>query len=103
MYTIIQIDAIQANTGTIIRDFSHIPAGLFSPSDVQNMILEVMKMQEFHHPHVMSLIGVCLDAGVDVSIVLPYMGNGSLLDYLKKERDSLELDDDSEVDQVGLM
>ena len=59
-------------------------------------------MQEFHHPHVMSLIGVCLDAGAGVSIVMPYMGNGSLLDYLKKERESLELDDDSEVDQVGI-
>ena len=59
-------------------------------------------MQEFHHPHVMSLIGVCLDAGAGVSIVMPYMGNGSLLDYLKKERESLELDDDSEIDQVGI-
>ena len=59
-------------------------------------------MQDFHHPHVMSLIGVCLDAGPGVSIVMPYMGNGSLLDYLKKERGSLQLDEDSEIDQVGL-
>ena len=61
---------------------------------------EIIKMQEFHHPHVMSLIGVSLDAGAGVSIVMPYMGNGSLLDYLKKERDSLDLDDDIEIDQV---
>ena len=59
-------------------------------------------MQEFHHPHVMTLIGVCLDAGPGVSIVMPYMSNGSLLDYLKKERDLLQLDEDSEIDQVGL-
>ncbi len=57
-------------------------------------------MQDFDHPHVMSLIGVCLDAGPGVAIVMPYMANGSLLDYLKRERDNLELDDDSEVDQV---
>ena len=48
-------------------------------------------MKEFHHPHVMPLIGVCLDAGPGVSIVMPYMTNGSLLDYLKKERNNMEL------------
>ena len=64
------------------------------------MMSEIIKMQEFHHPHVMTLIGVCLDAGPGVSIVMPYMSNGSLLDYLKKERDLLQLDEDSEIDQV---
>ncbi len=75
-------------------------AGLFSLSDVQSMVCEVNKMQDFDHPHVMSLIGVCLDAGPGIAIVMPYMANGSLLDYLKKERDNLELDDDWEIDQV---
>ena len=63
---------------------------------------ELIKMQDFHHPHVMSLIGVCLGTGTGVSIAMPYMGNGSLLDYLKKKRDSLEIDDDDEIDQVGI-
>ncbi len=57
-------------------------------------------MQDFDHPHVMSLIGVCLDAGPGVAIVMPYMANGSLISYLKKERSSLELDDDCDIDQV---
>ena len=57
-------------------------------------------MQNFDHPCVMSLIGVCLDAGHGIAIVMPYMANGSLFDYLKKERDNLELDDDCEIDQV---
>ncbi len=69
-------------------------------SDVQSMVCEVNKMQDFHHPHVMSLIGVCLDAGPGIAIVMPYMANGSLFDYLKRERGSLELDDDCEIDQV---
>ena len=46
-------------------------------------------MQEFNHPHVMPLIGVCLDTGPGVSMVMPFMANGSLLDYLKNERSSL--------------
>ncbi len=64
------------------------------------MVCEVNKMQDFDHPHVMSLIGVCLDAGPGVAIVMPYMANGSLIGYLKRERSSLELDDDCEIDQV---
>ncbi len=81
----------------------HMCIGLFSVSDVQGMVCEVNKMQEFHNPHVMSLIGVCLDAGPGVAIVMPYMANGSLLDYLKRERANLELDDDCEIDQVLCM
>ncbi len=57
-------------------------------------------MQEFHHPHVMPLIGVCLDAGPGVSIVMPYMTNGSLLDYLKKERSILEVAKGEDSDKV---
>ena len=64
------------------------------------MMCEVNKMQDLHHPHVMSLIGVCLDAGPGIAIVMPYMANGSLFDYLKRERSILELDDDCEIDQV---
>ena len=51
-------------------------------------------MQEFNHPHVLSLIGVCLDTGPGVSMVMPFMTNGSLKDYLKKERSNVELNDD---------
>ena len=37
----------------------------------------------------MSLKGVCLDGGPVPYIVLPYMANGSLASYLKKERKNL--------------
>ncbi|XP_064385961.1 uncharacterized protein LOC135334617 isoform X2 [Halichondria panicea] len=74
--------------------------GLFTQSDVQSMVSEITKMQEFHHPHVMPLIGVCLDAGPGVSMVMPYMANGSLLDYLKKERSALELAEGEDSEKV---
>ena len=57
-------------------------------------------MKEFNHPNVMSLIGVCVDAGSGVSIVMPFMENGSLLDYLRRERDSLYLSDPNVQDEV---
>ena len=77
--------------------------GLFSASDIEGIILEIFKMMDFHHPNVMSLIGVCLDAGPGISIVMPFMANGSLLYYLKKERDKLYLSDVSkhEIEDVS--
>ena len=57
-------------------------------------------MKELNHPHVMTLIGVCLDAGPGVSIVMPFMANGNLLEYLKRERTTLELSDDSKNELV---
>ena len=64
------------------------------------MMDEVLKMQSFNHPHVMTLIGVCLDTGPGRALVMPYMANGSLLAYLKKERTNLDLSDDAELDTV---
>ena len=61
------------------------------------MLAEITKMKD---PNVMSLIGICLDAGPGVSIVMPFMVNGSLLDYLKKERDKIYLPDTSELENV---
>ena len=75
-------------------------AGFFTPNDVQSMMDEVLKMQSFNHPHVMTLIGVCLDSGPGLDLVVPYMANGSLLAYLRKERPNLDLKDDAELDAV---
>ena len=55
-------------------------------------------MKDFNHPHIMSLIGVSLGAGV--GMVMPYMANGSVLSYLKKERETLLLQDEADMEQV---
>ena len=65
------------------------------------MLEEITKMKDLHHRNVMSLIGVCLDAGPGVSIVMPFMANGSLLEYLKKERGKIYLPDTSEFEDVS--
>ena len=57
-------------------------------------------MSRFKHPHVMGLIGVCLDSGSAPYIVMPYMANGSLLEYLKRERDSLVFPEGTDDDEV---
>ena len=85
---------------TVRNELFPCTAGLFTPNDVQSMMDEVLKMQSFKHPHVMTLIGVCLDAGPGLALVMPYMANGSLLTYLKKERPNLDLSDDAELEAV---
>lgn len=46
-------------------------------------------MYKFDHPNVLKLLGVCLDGGPAPYIIMPFMANGSLSAYLKKERQSL--------------
>ena len=57
-------------------------------------------MKNFNHPNVLNLIGVCVDGGPGPYIVMPFMINGSVLAYLKKERGNLILDDSADEDQV---
>ena len=74
--------------------------GDFDQLDIDKFVEESLKMSRFKHSHVMGLIGVCLDAGSAPFIIMPYMANGSLLKYLKKERDTIIIlgnEDDDEV------
>ena len=75
--------------------------GLYSTSDIAKMLAEIAKMEDLRHPNVMSLIGVHLDIRLGLSIVMPFMANGSLLEYLKRERNSIYLDDGADVDTVS--
>ena len=79
--------------------------GIFvTESDVQSALKEISKMKNFDHPNVMTLIGVCKTTAISggtPSIIMPYMARGSLLSYLRKERDSLMLGADTDVTQTG--
>ena len=80
--------------------------GLFTPRDVQNMLREVKKMSMFEeHPNIMPLLGVCMDAGAGVSLIMPYMEQGSLLDYLRRERNNLVIPNspDTTTDSVSTL
>ena len=50
------------------------------------MLKECARMYKFNNPNVLALRGVCLDGGPAPYIIMPFMANGSLLAYLKKER-----------------
>ena len=44
-------------------------------------------MKQFDHPNIVGLLGVCLDTPDGYPyLILPYMVNGSIRDYLKDKR-----------------
>ena len=58
-------------------------------------------MQRFQHSNVLNLIGVCIDSGEAPYIIMPYMANGSLLTYLRKERPQLTIAEEAGEDPVS--
>ena len=75
--------------------------GLFTVNDVHNMTDEILKMKHFDHPNVMTMIGVCVSIGGGPAIVMPYMENGSLLSYLRKDKKNITTSDDQDLDTVS--
>ncbi len=73
-------------------------AGCFDRSAIHDMLEESVKMKSFSHQNVLSLLGVCVDAGPTPYIVMPYMSNGSLQLYLRKEREDLLFPEEPGVD-----
>ena len=58
-------------------------------------------MWKFNHPNVMTLIGICIDGGPTPYIVMPFIDNGSLYSYLKKERSKFVIPAHADNDLVG--
>ena len=57
-------------------------------------------MMAFDHPHVLSIFGICVDAGPAPYIVMPFMANGSLQCYLQHNREELVMAEDAQSDAV---
>ena len=74
--------------------------GDFDQIEVDQFVEESWKMSRFKHSHVMGLTGVCLDTGSAPFIIMPYMANGSLLKYLKRERMNIVLSDENDEEEV---
>ena len=47
-------------------------------------------MLSFGHPNVMSLLGVCLDGEMPL-LIMPFMSNGSVLEYVRHHKKELLL------------
>ena len=80
---------------------SHKIIGFYEKSAIRDMLKECSKMVKFNHPNVLTLRGVCLDGGPSPFIIMPFMSNGSLLNYLKMNRETLVItQEDKDEDKV---
>ena len=52
---------------------------------MRRFIDEALRMKEFDHPNVLSLIGVALDFDNLPLVVLPFMRHGDLLSYIRND------------------
>ena len=50
---------------------------------VENFVQEGIIMKNFNHPHVLSLLGLCLGFRKEPMVILPFMANGDLRTYVK--------------------
>ena len=84
---IIQLDNFKPHIST----FTHfLRSVLSSESDKLKLLKEVSLMLSFKHPNLMSLIGLCFDGDVPL-VIMPFMSGGSVLDYVRQNRDNLYL------------
>ena len=67
-------------------------------SDQEKLLKEVTTMLLFKHPNVMSLIGVCIDGEMPL-IIMPYMSNGNVLEYVKKNKEEIHFPIDQKVNE----
>ena len=68
-----------------------ISLALFLTSDFETLAKEVSTVLSFKHVNVLSLIGVCID-GETPLLIMPFMSNGSVLDYVRNHRNKLLID-----------
>ena len=55
--------------------------------ELKAFLLESLIMKNFSHSNILGLVGICFDAPNGYPfLILPFMANGSLKDYLKKSR-----------------
>ncbi len=60
---------------------------LSSKDEVDAFFAESLLMKDFSHPNILGLAGVCFDTADGVPyILLPFMANGSVKDFLKGKR-----------------
>jgi len=50
---------------------------------VENFVQEGIIMKNFNHPHVLSLLGLCLGYRKEPMVILPFMANGDLRTFVK--------------------
>ena len=81
-------------------DYVYFLTGIFSFNDVKNLAEESQIMAKFDHPHVMKLLGVSISSSKTLLLIMPFMHNGNLLSYLRKNRADLTVENENMIEMV---
>ena len=76
--------------------------GFFGITDIQKMMEEIVIMQQFNHNNVLRLLGVVVVGLSGPSIVMPFMANGNLSSYLRKNQETVILPNTADTDTVRM-
>ena len=68
----------------------------------ERLLREVSLMLTFSHPNIMPLTGLSLDQEMPL-IIMPFMSKGSLLQYVRKQKESLFFKDSEDIEQVTIL
>ena len=60
----------------------------------ERIIKEVTLMISLDHPNVMSIVGVCFDGEAPL-LIMPFMLDGSVLEFVRKKKENLYFTDES--------
>lgn len=61
--------------------------------ELNSFLQEALIMKDFHHPNVLTLIGICLNLDAMPLVVLPFMPHGDLLTYIRDEKNQPTIKD----------
>ncbi len=66
-----------------LNDLDLVPDKADETDIVELFLREAVMMKDFRHPHVLSLIGISVEADGSPMVVLPYMAHGDLRRYIQ--------------------
>ena len=87
------ISCLEGRSGFRINNFVNdifTTIALYSETDVNKMVKEIIRMVSFIHPNVMPLTGVCTE-GQSPLLIMPFMSNGNVLEYVRHHKEELML------------
>ena len=74
---------------------------MFTSGDVKRLAEESQIMARFDHPNVMKLLGVsAIRRSKTLFVIMPFMAQGNLLSYLRKNRVGLTVESEEIVEMV---